>query len=504
MSFRLFQARWVLLGLLLAVLVPHAAYAHVGSKDVFEQVSAGPYKLFVTVRTPTVIPGVARIEVQSSGAAVDGISVTPVPMTGEAANHPPTADVMARSASDPSFFTGNLWMMATGSWEVRFAVSGASGRYTTAVPVPAAALSTMTMHRSLGLTLGMLGLFLMIGMAGMVAAAVRDARLAPGATAAPALRRRARFASVASLAVMALLVWGGAKWWQVDAADYSAAIYRPLVMHPVLDGNQLQLKVIAYEPKNEERHSRSNDDFLPDHGHLMHLYVIRWPEMDAVFHLHPVLAGKGDFRVVLPAMPEGDYRLYGDVVHRNGFPETLTARIKIPEGMAGAPLGSEDAEGRPQPLDRGMLGSSYTLPDGYVMVWDRPAVVTAHTAYAFRFRLMDAEGKPAADMQPYLGMAGHAAFVKTDGTVFAHTHPEGSAAMAAMMLADKSAGGEAGGSMKMDMADDTAMDMPRHSAPMSNVVEFPYGFPSAGRYRVFIQMKHAGTVETGTFDVMVE
>jgi len=35
------------------------------------------------------------------------------------------------------------------------------------------------------------------------------------------------------------------------------------------------------------------------------------------------------------------------------------------------------------------------------------------------------------------------------------------------------------------------------------VVEFPYGFPSAGRYRVFIQMKHGNTVETGVFDADV-
>ena len=32
----------------------------------FEQINAGPYKLFVTVRTPTVIPGVATIEVRTS------------------------------------------------------------------------------------------------------------------------------------------------------------------------------------------------------------------------------------------------------------------------------------------------------------------------------------------------------------------------------------------------------------------------------------------------------
>ena len=89
------------------------------------------------------------------------------------------------------------------------------------------------------------------------------------------------------------------------------------------------------------------------------------------------------------------------------------------------------------------------------MVWDRPAVLTADTAYTFRFRLLDASGSPASDVQPYMGMAGHAAFVKTDGTVFAHTHPEGSAAMAALMLAnekDSGAMGHEGMSMDMPMS----------------------------------------------------
>ncbi len=56
------------------------------AKDVFETVSAGPYKLYVTVRMPTVIPGVAAIEVRSSVAAVSGIHITPLPITGEASD----------------------------------------------------------------------------------------------------------------------------------------------------------------------------------------------------------------------------------------------------------------------------------------------------------------------------------------------------------------------------------------------------------------------------------
>ncbi len=32
---------------------------------------------------------------------------------------------------------------------------------------------------------------------------------------------------------------------------------------------------------------RQLDDFLPDHGHLMHLYVIRQPDAGQVWHLHP-------------------------------------------------------------------------------------------------------------------------------------------------------------------------------------------------------------------------
>jgi hypothetical protein len=188
------------------------------------------------------------------------------------------------------------------------------------------------------------------------------------------------------------------------------------------------------------------------------------------------------------------YRLYADIVHANGFPETLSAELVVPADLPPAPLAAEDASAAPPALSQGELGAAYKMPDGYSMIWDRPQDLSANTAYAFRFRLVDATGQPAGDVHPYLGMAGHAAFVKSDGTVFAHTHPEGSAAMQAVMLANGGSG---------EMADTGSMDMGGPAEHIPATVDFPYGFPSPGRYRVFIQMKHGDTVETGVFDAEV-
>jgi hypothetical protein len=488
----------LLLFIIVALGLAVPAHAHIGSKDVFEQVSAGPYKLFVTIRTPNVIPGVATIEVRTSGAAVSSIRITPIPLTGEASKHPPTSDPMQRSAVDPAFFTGSLWLMAQGSWQVRFEVDGAAGAATASVPVPAMPLAILPMQRPLGIALGVLGFILCLGMAGIVAAAVRESRLKPGLEASPSRRRRALIASGVALVVVGLMVYAGDKWWKVEAAGYAADIYRPLDLRPMLSGNTLDLKVGSYDPGPLHKwKARSGDDLLPDHGHLMHLYAIRQPGMDAVFHLHPALASAGDLRTTLPSMPPGTYKLYADIVHANGFPETLSADLTVPANLAPAPLAPEDASAAPPAISQGELGTAYKLPDGYTMVWDRPSDLTANTAYALRFRLVDPAGKPAADMQPYLGMAGHAAFVKTDGTTFAHTHPDGSAAMPAVMLAN-------GGSSDMaDMGPMSGMDMSGSTEKILPTVDFPYGFPSAGRYRVFIQMKHGNTVETGVFDAEV-
>jgi hypothetical protein len=76
----------------------------------------------------------------------------------------------------------------------------------------------------------------------------------------------------------------------------------------------------------------------------MHLYMIRWPAMDVIFHLHPEPAATGEFRLPLPTMPAGTYHLYADVVHAIGFPETIVGTVTLSE-IGGRPLAGDDAQG---------------------------------------------------------------------------------------------------------------------------------------------------------------
>lgn len=471
--------------LALALLASLPALAHVGSPDVFVETAAGQYRLYITVQPPKVIPGVAAVQVRVSGPAVTAIQMAPMPMTGEGASHPPAPDTMRRSIEDPRFFTGSVWLMRGGSWQVRFQLDGAAGSGVVSVPVPAIAISTLRMPRGLGALLALLAILLIAGVIGISAAALREAHLRPGALPGRRDRRRAVLATAISLVVMLAVAGFGAAWWNAQASYYAGNIYQPLLLHPSLNAAGV-LKLDLATPDGEP--GPRLDDFIPDHNHLMHLYAVRWPALDVVYHLHPERRAPASFQLELPAMPPGEYRIYADVVHASGFPETLTAQITVPPNLPSRPLTGDDATGSAAAVSDATLDTSETrLPDGYRMNWDRPSQLVARQPLEFRFKLLDQDGNPPRDMALYMGMTGHAAFIKEDGTVFAHVHPSGTAAMAAMMMASAQ--------------NSAAMEMPQSP---ENTVTFPYGFPSAGRYRIIVQMKHGSTIETGMFDANVE
>jgi hypothetical protein len=279
---------------------------------------------------------------------------------------------------------------------------------------------------------------------------------------------------------------------------------------------------------------------MPDHGHLMHLFLLREPGMDRFYHLHPHIvplepglhANPGiSFETELPAIPAGRYQVFADVVRESGFPDTMIAEINLP-AIPGVPLTGDNSAAASSPLsadaakaindgDSNQMsgakvaaekasitpdGAIETLPDGYKMIWERGnAPFTTNHFVWLRFRLETPDGKPVSDSEPYMGMAGHVEIVNSDRSVFAHIHPDGSVAMAALELTQKnSAQGNAGAGVPAEVnaaGEMGAMDM--SMTPRSAEVSFPYGFPKAGEYRLFVQMKRGGTIETGVFDTQV-
>jgi hypothetical protein len=329
---------------------------------------------------------------------------------------------------------------------------------------------------------------LVIGIVSIVGAGVREAQLEPGVTPPETARKRGMVVMAVTFVLVSLAVYLGGKWWDAEASAYANNLYKPVEMAANVEDGRLTLRL--QEAGMAIRFSKL-DDLLPDHGHLMHLYIISQPAMDRVWHLHPEQKEPGTFAMNLPAMPAGRYRLYADIVHASGIGETGATEAEIPQ-VAGSPAGPDDAAGSGETVSKADFnGTIAPLSGGYRMVWERGSVpLKAKRTGIFRFRVEDGGGQPGQDMELYMGMPGHAAFVRDDFRVFAHVHPSGSVPMAALMMTKNSTGAHNMQSMRME-------------GPPAEV-SFPYGFPQPGNYRIFVQVKRAGRVETGIFDARVE
>ncbi len=202
---------WPLCSLCCAALSRSPARAHVGTKTSSSRSAAGPYKFFVTIRPPTVIPGVATIEVRASRRRQSTRSAShPCRSPAKPPTiHPPPTRCSAPPPTRPSL-PAPLWLMASGSWQVRFQVDGAAGPATASVPVPAMPLAVLRMQRPLGIILARSWAWSWCSaMAGIIYGAVRESRLAPGTDRRPARRRRAVIAAAAvTLPALVLLVCG--------------------------------------------------------------------------------------------------------------------------------------------------------------------------------------------------------------------------------------------------------------------------------------------------------
>jgi hypothetical protein len=544
--------KWFLL--VTMVLGTYATRAHIGSSGVVLQQNAGEYRVLVTIQPPDVIPGTAQISVFVENGGVSQVMARPIYFRSGDEGAPAPDELMPVSGQAGQFL-GIVWLMEGGSSSVQLDIKGEKGNAELIVPIVAVSTAERNMPAGLGWTLSALGLLLIVLLITVIGASVSDGLLKPGESLTP-LQKRKRFVNMGiALFFCLLILYGGSSWWDSWASSYRQHLYRPLRANAsVISRDQQRLfefKIDTSDFKSQRRQSTLSY-LIPDHGKLMHLFLVRANSMDAFAHLHPERADSTTFQAYLPKLPAGKYLVYGDVVYYSGFTETLTDTLEIPEiSPSTVQIRKTDPEdtyvvtdplNNPKqiPLDQNVVvcgspGTKTSLTDGSYVVFDGRANQTfeAGRTYRLKFHVYSPDGKPA-QLQSYLGMAGHAAVVRSDGSVYIHLHPVGTVSMASERTLKKRIDDtiqlykrpdpktfrdsvnryiarlkqmpdtERESFLMKEMGMAAGGDSAAHGGMNhGNALEFPYVFPKAGKYRIFLQVKRNGQVLTGVFDARV-
>ncbi|HWF18627.1 MAG TPA: hypothetical protein VG754_05140 [Verrucomicrobiae bacterium] len=512
--------RW--LACLFLFCVVGTSRAHIGSPDVFYEGAIGPYPAHVTIRMPVVVPGRAQILVRTDTNSPVEVSFRPL-FVGSAVTNAPPADIGHLVPGETNLYTGDLWLMTFGGYSIEVKMRGAAGEGAVEIPVNSVALKQMPMPRAMGIILSALGVLLVLGGAAIVKGAASDSTIAPGVAAGKRERRKGWIAGSVTLFIVTGALVLGALWWKLDERQFREQLNSTnppkLSAETRVEGSQRILRLTLGDAALD---SDGLLRLLPDHDKLVHLFLIRQDARDAFAHLHPIRKGNAAFEVALPPLPAGRYDIFCDLTLENsGLSTTATNVVELPppvaENVSFQRIKILDAD----PDDSWAASPNATLPpmgtatnavfqfaDGGRVVWKAHGPLRARQDAGLQFEVTDAAGNPAR-LEPYMGMISHAAVLRADNGVFAHLHPAGNFSMAAQrfyeskLAVENAACAPPGTSLPANAEHSIAGHGNHISSGENSTISLPYEFPTAGNYRVWVQIKTGGRVLTAVFDAMV-
>lgn len=474
------------------------AQAHVGNPHIVFEGNAGTIPLRVVIRQPEVVPGLAEISVRVLSGQPAELSVLPLHWNTDRKGAP-RPDKAQLVSGETNLYAAQLWFMSKGAYGVEVTAAGPAGG-SIMIPVNSMAFERKPMPFLLAAIVSVLGVVLIGGVLGIARAALKEGTIAPGGALDARASLRAWVGTALGIGIVMVAVFGGNAWWNVeDQAHRTRVLYRPLE-------HQVRVLDTEKEPSleinlSDRRMSQPLFALVPDHGKLMHVFLVPAASPTHFLHLHSE-RGKGHrFEFKLPALPAGEYRVFADVTHELGFSETLTNTLSVPTAIAGAASLSDPDDA----IWQGRLesGNKYALDGGRTLQLHieapKPGSPTLIEA-AFQ----EADGGPCT-LDPYMRMLGHAVILRLDGGVFSHVHPGGTLNMAAARkFASKSGGTNAVQSTEAVCGDLSAMPEAQALAlGKSGKVAFPFVFPSSGSYAVWIQTRIAGKIVTGAFQIQI-
>jgi hypothetical protein len=484
--------------------------AHIGSPDTFFQGNAGPYQVNVRVFPPSVVPGIAWVYVRTAETDVDSVAIRPVYWKAGMKGAPPAERApLDTTLGERGLYTQKVWLMSRGSYSIAVDVFGQRGQHQVSVPVMALATTRLGLGIPFTVMLIAFGVLLFSGLVAIVRAAASDSLVEPNREPDQVARRRGSLGAIITVPLLLVVVFGGARWWKGEDAAYDRNIFRPLEANATVVegplGHRLRLAI-----RDTSGQDLLRETVMPDHGKPMHLFLVKTQSMSSFAHLHPYRERSGVFVTALPALPEGRYHVFGDVVLETGASYTVTTEVDMPAPVLDTISDPDDswiyaAFGVPA-----TKGARSQLAPDLSLQWETPGEIVAGKDVVLEFTLRGPRNQ-VLPVQPYLGMAGHAVVIRDDASVFVHLHPMGSMSMATMQAFDLRNRGDTTleGALNvphvMDMNTKSRARSPRPVAEpdLPGRFSFPFAFPKPGRYRMWVQVRKDGRVQTADYEVTV-
>jgi len=241
----------------------------------------------------------------------------------------------------------------------------------------------------------------------------------------------------------------------MEATTHGAAGHEPAGLGISADGYSLRLSPTQLEVGEArelrftiERDNATVTEFDELHERRMHLIVVR-RDGTGFQHLHPAMDANGVWTVPVRFDAAGVYRVFADF-SAAGEQQTLATDLFVSGG---------EFEARPFPAPRPVAGAA----DYEVRLDAGDPHAGEPSALTFT---VSRDRRPVEDLAPYLGAKGHLVALREGDLAFLHVHPEEEHEVAA------------------------------------EEIEFEATFPTAGRYRLYLQFKHEGRVRTAEFTVV--
>lgn len=226
------------------------------------------------------------------------------------------------------------------------------------------------------------------------------------------------------------------------------------------------------------------------HEKPMHLLIVS-KDLAEFYHVHPEQQADGSYRVQHNFPNGGEYRLYADF--------TPQAAAQVVERIDVKVAGAERAE-IPLVPDQKLEKTV----EGLKVVMNSDGEIKAGQELMLNFQAFDAaSGKPAADLQNYLGELAHFVIVSEDMKDFVHAHPMSKSDHEKMSGGEHSAEKAADKKAAEHNADNHSHSETKETAnrPSASQVSAHTAFPRTGLYKVWAQFQRGGKVITVPFIV---